>query len=70
MWSPLKGDTMLQLRLVVFLLATIRGRVRDMRSDRGSISVEQVLITAGLVGVTVVAIMALTAGVNKYAARI
>lgn len=61
---------MLQFRLVVFLLATVRGRVRDMRSDRGSISVEQVLITAGLVGVTVVAIMALTAGVNKYAARI
>lgn len=61
---------MLQFRLVAFLLATVRGHLRDMRSDRGSISVEQVLITAGLVGITVVAILALTAGVQKYASRI
>jgi len=61
---------MLQFRLVACLLATIRGQVRALRSDRGSISVEQVLITAGLVGVTVAAIAALTVGVAKYAARI
>jgi cell division protein FtsL len=61
---------MFQFRLVACLLTTIRGQLRELRSDRGSISVEQVLITAGLVGVTVVAIAALTVGVAKYAARI
>lgn len=61
---------MLQFRLVACLLATIRGQLRALRSDRGSISVEQVLITAGLVVVTVGALAAVTYGVEKYASRI
>ncbi len=61
---------MLQFSLVAGLLATLRGRLRDLHAERGSISVEQVLITAGLVTVTVAAIAAIGVGVAKYAARI
>lgn len=61
---------MLHFSLVACLLATVRDQLRQRRADPGSISVEQVLITAGLVTVTVAAIAAIGAGVAKYAARI
>lgn len=61
---------MLQFSLVACMLATARGRLRDLRADRGSISVEQVLITAGLVTITVAAIAGISMAVAKYAARI
>lgn len=61
------------LHVEVFRAAwsTLRERLADQRlRDHGSVSVEQVIITAGLVTVTVVAIAALIAGVTKYAGKI
>ncbi len=59
-----------QLSLLTCLLATVCGRLRDHRAETGSISVEQVLITAGLVTITIGALAAIAAGVAKYASRI
>ncbi len=56
------------LTLIHALATTWWGRVKQ--EDRGSISVEQVLITAGLVAITVIALAAIAAGVQKYASRI
>lgn len=62
-----------QLALLVTVLATLAARLtphRRARSERGSISVEQVLITAGLVAITVGALAAIGAAVAKYASNI
>ncbi len=61
---------MTHVAVVRTLLSLLRERWSDHRRDAGSVSVEQVIITAGLVTVTVVAIAALTAGVAKYAGKI
>lgn len=58
------------LNLIRALATTWWGRAREEGRARGSISVEQVLITAGLVAITVVALAAIAAGVQKYASRI
>lgn len=69
-WSLPKGIMMLQPTLLLVLLSTLRSRRHAHRDESGSISVEQVVITAGLVAVTVIALAAITAGVQKYAGRI
>lgn len=56
--------------VVCTLVATLRDRLVSTHRDRGSVSVEQVIITAGLVTITVAAIAALAAGVAKYAGKI
>ncbi|MBL8931732.1 MAG: hypothetical protein JNL54_16550 [Kineosporiaceae bacterium] len=61
---------MTHVAVVQTLLSLLRERWSGHRRDAGSVSVEQVIITAGLVTVTVVAIAALTAGVAKYAGKI
>lgn len=61
---------MTHVAVVQTLLSLLRERWSDHRRDAGSVSVEQVIITAGLVTVTVVAIAALSAGVAKYAGKI
>jgi hypothetical protein len=61
---------MLQLSIVSGLVATLRDHLASARRDGGSVSVEQVIITAGLVTLTVTALAALAAGVAKYAGRI
>jgi hypothetical protein len=52
------------------LVTTLRDQLVSTHRDRGSVSVEQVIITAGLVTITVAAIAALAAGVAKYAGKI
>ncbi|MBK7623486.1 MAG: hypothetical protein IPJ14_12715 [Kineosporiaceae bacterium] len=62
---------MLHIEVFRAVWSTLRQRLTDQRvQDHGSVSVEQVIITAGLVTVTVVAIAALIAGVTKYAGKI
>ncbi|MBK6871189.1 MAG: hypothetical protein IPK24_00075 [Kineosporiaceae bacterium] len=62
---------MLHIEVFRAVWSTLRQRLTDQRvQDDGSVSVEQVIITAGLVTVTVVAIAALIAGVTKYAGKI
>jgi hypothetical protein len=62
----------LHLSVVRTLAATLRDSLTALHRarDRGSVSVEQVIITAGLVTITVAAIAALSAGVAKYAGKI
>ncbi len=61
---------MLAFSVVCTLVATLRDQFANTHRDRGSVSVEQVIITAGLVTITVAAIAALAAGVAKYAGKI
>ena len=61
---------MLAFSVVCTLVATLRDQLVSTHRDRGSVSVEQVIITAGLVTITVAAIAALAAGVAKYAGKI
>ncbi|MFN8080779.1 MAG: hypothetical protein U0Q19_14590 [Kineosporiaceae bacterium] len=62
---------MLHVEVYRAVWSTLRERLaHQRRHDDGSVSVEQVIITAGLVTVTVVAIAALIAGVTKYAGKI
>ncbi len=63
------------LALLVTTLGTLRDYVQIMRradenGDRGSISVEQVLITAGLVAAALVAVGLVKAAVTRYGAGI
>jgi hypothetical protein len=60
----------LHLSVVTALVVTLRDHLGELRRDGGSVSVEQVIITAGLVTITVAAIAALSAGIAKYAGRI
>lgn len=58
------------LSVIHTLITTLRHQLSHTARDRGSVSVEQVIITAGLVTITVAAIAALAAGVAKYAGKI
>jgi hypothetical protein len=60
----------LQVSVILGLVATLRHQIAEAARERGSVSVEQVIITAGLVALTVIALAALGAGVSKYASRI
>jgi hypothetical protein len=61
---------MLHFSVVRTMVTTLRHQLRSAHRDRGSVSVEQVIITAGLVTITVAAVAALAAGVAKYAGKI
>lgn len=58
------------LTLLTAVFGTLAASLRQMRSERGSVTLEQIAITAGLVALALGVIAAIGVAVSKYTSKI